>query len=109
MRLLMIPTTYLLLTVFKILEFDYGDAKVAGEFFALLKNDKELRATEVRNVIINDIKLFAQIKNREIGAYITKDRRSLPKFIEPLKQNKGLNFEFLDLSIPLKDWLGTLF
>lgn len=29
--------------------------------------------------------------------------------IKPLKENKGLNFEFLDLTIPLKDILGLLF
>lgn len=103
------PDNLLELNCFQILEYDYGDAKIAGEFFASLKNDEELRAAEVRNVIINDIKLFAQIKNREIGAFITKDRKSLSKFIEPLKRDKGLSFEFVDLSVPLKDWLGTLF
>ena len=60
-------------------------------------------------MIINDLKLFAQIKNRGIGAFITKDRRALSQMIEPLKKNKGLNFEYLDLTEPLKKARNTLF
>ena len=33
----------------------------------------------------------------------------IPKMITPLKENKNLNFEYLDLTIPLKDKLGLLF
>ena len=29
--------------------------------------------------------------------------------IDPLKANKGLNFEFYDLTVPIKDILGLLF
>lgn len=60
-------------------------------------------------MIINDLKLFAQIQNRGIDAFITKDRKSLPKMIDPLKANKELNFEFFDLTVPIKDVLGLLF
>ena len=103
------PDNLLALNCFQLLEFDYGDAKIAGEYFASLKNDEELRDSEVRKVIINDLKLFAQIKNREIAAFITKDRKALSQMIEPLRKNKGLNFEYLDLTIPLKDKLNKLF
>lgn len=103
------PDNLLALNVFQLLEFDYGDAKLSGEFYNFLKNDSELRNIEDRKVIINDLKLFAQIQNREIDAFITKDRKALPKMIEPLKENKGLSFEFLDLTIPLKNKLGRLF
>jgi len=102
------PDHLLALKSFQILEFDYGDAKIAGEFFASLKGDTELRETEERKVIINDLKLFAQIKNRGIDSFITKDRKALSKMIAPLR-SLGLEFEFLDLSIPLKDHLGRLF
>lgn len=102
------PDNLLSLNSFQLLEFDYGDAKIAGEFFAHLKEDTELRKTEERKVIINDLKLFAQIHNRGIDAFITKDRNALPKMILPLK-NKGLNFQYLDLTIPLKEKLGRLF
>lgn len=103
------PDNLLALNSFQLLEFDYGDAKISGEYFAFLKDDDSLREIEERKVIINDLKLFAQIKNREIDAFITKDRKALPKMIEPLRQNKGLHFEYIDLTIPLADRLGILF
>lgn len=103
------PDNLLSLNTFRLLEFDYADAKIAGDFFAELKGNENLRETEQRKVIINDIKLFAQIKNREIDAYITKDRKSLSKIIEPLKKSHNLNFEFIDLSVSLNDKLGRLF
>ena len=103
------PDNLLALNSFQILEFDYGDAKISGDYFAFLKDDPELRSLESRKVIINDLKLFAQIQNRGIDAFITKDRKAFSKMINPLKENKGLSFEFLDLTIPLKDRLGLLF
>ena len=103
------PDNLLALNAFRILEFDYLDAKIAGSFFAELKDSEELRALEERKVIINDIKLFAQIHNRKIDAYITKDRKSLGKMIKPLEKSHNLKFVFIDLSVPLNDKLGRLF
>jgi predicted nucleic acid-binding protein len=103
------PDNLLSLNVFRLLEFDYADAKIAGNFFAELKSNEDLRGSEQRKVIINDIKLFAQIHNRRIDAYITKDKKSLGKMIEPLKNSHNLKFEFIDLSISLNDKLGRLF
>jgi hypothetical protein len=103
------PDDLLSLKVFRLLEFDYADAKIAGNFFAELKGNEDLRESEQRKVIINDIKLFAQIHNRRIDAYITKDKKSLGKMIEPLKNSHNLKFEFIDLSISLNDKLGRLF
>lgn len=103
------PDNLLSLNVFRLLEFDYADAKIAGSFFAELKENDELRKSEQRKVIINDIKIFAQIQNRKIDAYITKDRKSLSKMIEPLGKSHNLKFEFIDLAIPLNDKLGRLF
>src|SRR5690606_30474 len=40
------PDNLLALNSFQLLEFDYMDAKVAGEFFALLKDDIDLRKIE---------------------------------------------------------------
>ena len=102
------PDHLLALNTFQLLEFDYGDAKVAGDFFAYLKEDKDLRNIEERKVIINDLKIFAQIHNRKIDAFITKDRKALSKMIKPLK-DKGLNFQYLDLTVPLNEQLGELF
>ena len=103
------PDNLLALNSFQILEFDYGDAKISGYFFSFLKDNKELRRVEARNVIINDLKLFAQIHNRGIDAFITKDNEALNKMINPLKQHKGLKFEYLDLTIPLHQKLGRFF
>ncbi|MBX3295641.1 MAG: hypothetical protein KF762_08005 [Acidobacteria bacterium] len=103
------PDNLLALKAFQLLEFDYLDAKIAGDYFAFLKNDPELRQSEERKVIINDLKLFAQIKNREIDAFISKDRRALTRMIEPLRLHRGLSFEFIDLSDPLSAYLGKLF
>ena len=102
------PDNLLALNAFQLLEFDYGDAKIAGQFFAHLKEDTELRNIEERKVIINDLKLFAQIHNREIDAFISKDRKALSKMIKPLK-NQGLSFQYLDLTVPLNEKLGKLF
>lgn len=78
-------------------------------FFAELKDNKDLREVEQRKVIVNDIKLFAQIQNRKIDAYVTKDRKSLEKMITPLSKSKNLKFEFIDLAIPINEKLGKLF
>ena len=85
------PDNLLGLNTFKILEFDYGDAKLAGEYYSCLKDNRDVRDNEKRAIIINDLKIFAQIK-------------ALNKMIQPLKENKGLNFNYMDLSIPLNEW-----
>lgn len=103
------PDNLLSLNVFRLLEFDYADAKIAGSFFSELKGNDDLRESEQRKVIVNDIKLFSQIHNRKIDAYITKDRKSLNKMIKPLGKSHNLKFNFIDLSIPLNDKLGRLF
>jgi predicted nucleic acid-binding protein len=102
------PDNLLSLNVFRLLEFDYADAKLAGNFFAVLKSNEEIRESEQRKVIINDIKLFAQIQNRQIDAFITKDRKLL-KMVDPLKKSHNLKFEFIDLSIDINSNLGRLF
>jgi predicted nucleic acid-binding protein len=103
------PDNLLALNAFQILEFDYNDAKTAGEYFAFLKDDSELRNDESRKVIINDLKLFAQINNRGIHAFITKDRKALKSMIEPLVRHKGLSFEYLDLTLKLSGKQFDLF
>jgi len=103
------PDNLLTLNTFRLLEFDYQDAKISGDFTNELLKLKPLRDIEFRKVVINDVKLFAQIKNRKIDAYITKDRSSLNKMIEHLNQSHLLRFEFIDLAVPLNDKLGRLF
>ena len=80
------PDSLLKLGNFRLLEFDYKDAKTSGGFFAKLKGDKGLREYEPRKVIINDLKLLGQIHNREIDAFITKDKKLLKTMITPFEK-----------------------
>ena len=103
------PDNLLGLNTFHILEFDYSDAKTSGLFYSLLKDKKEVRDSFDRKVIINDIKLFAQIHNRKIDAFITKDQKALSKMIMPLNEMAAINFQYIDLSVPVNEFLGELF
>lgn len=93
----------------KIIPFDFFDGKTAGEFHSILLNHKEKVADIERNVIKDDCKLMAQLFNRNIHAYITKDRKSFNQIIGPIKTSKSFEIELLDLEIPLKDFKGELF
>lgn len=103
------PENLLSLNAFRLLEFDFSDAKFSGEFLLSLKGLGKFGDFGERKVVINDIKLFAQIHNRNIDAYITKDRKSFKKMIEPLKEAFQLKFEVIDLTTPLNSKLGRLF
>ena len=103
------PENLLSLNSFRLLEFDFSDAKYSGEFLALLKEIGKFGDFGERKVVINDLKLFAQIYNRKIDAYITKDRKSFKKMIEPLKQEFNFKFEAIDLTTALNAKLGRLF
>ncbi len=102
------PINLLALQTFKILEFDFEDARTSGKFTNLILQNSEIREIEKRSVVINDIKLIAQVHNREIDAYISKDRKSFSKIIENLKKETDLNFIFIDLTVPKNEFLGEL-
>jgi hypothetical protein len=52
---------------------------------------------------------MAQLFNRNIQGYITKDRKSFSQIIAPIQASKKFEMELLDLEIPLKDFKGELF
>lgn len=93
----------------KIIPFDFFDGKTAGEFHSILINNKEHVADIERNVIKDDCKLIAQIFNRNIGAYITKDKKSFGQIFMPIQKEKVFSIKLLDLEIPLKDFTCELF
>lgn len=93
---------------FRLLEFDYMDAKYSGEFYKSLENSGKISDFgDSRNIVINDIKLFAQIYHRKIDAYITKDENSLKKTIPKLQECfKDFKITPINLSKPLHESLG---
>ena len=93
----------------KIIPFDFFDGKTAGAFHSILINNKEQVSNTERNVIKDDCKLIAQIFNRNIQGYITKDKKSFGQIIQPITRSKGFNIDLLDLEIPLKNFKGELF
>lgn len=103
------PINLLSLNTFRLLEFDYQDAKLSGELFRILKDNTSAREATERKVIINDLKLFAQIQCRGIDSFISKDVKAYSKFYTPLKEKGKINFIYFDLAIPLNELRGTLF
>jgi predicted nucleic acid-binding protein len=93
----------------KIIPFDFFDGKTSGEFHSILISNKQHVASIERNVIKDDCKLIAQLFNRKIEGYITKDKKSFGQIIQPIIQTRGFNIELLDLEIPLHKYKGELF
>ena len=101
--------TNLPLKTMKIIPFDFFDGKTASEFHSILLNNKAQLHDIERNFVKDDCKLIAQIFNRKLDAYITKDRKSFNQIINPLLQEKNFKLELIDLAIPLNEYKGELF
>lgn len=89
--------------------FDFRDAATAGIFHKELMGNKTNVAGYNRRIIANDVKILAQIKNREIQAIISKDLESLASYVNPLKNSNLLNVRFIDMNKRLNEQLGELF
>jgi len=97
------------LKTMKIIPFDYFDGKTAGEFYSILLNLNKQQLDREKNVVKDDCKLIAQIYNRKLDAYISKDRKSFSQIINPLMKEKSFEVELLDLAISLNTYKGELF
>jgi predicted nucleic acid-binding protein len=97
------------LKMMKIIPFDFFDGKTAGEFHSILLEQKNKTVDIDRNVVKDDCKLIAQIFNRKIEGYITKDRKSFGQIIKPITEIRGFFIELIDFSFSLKEYKGELF
>jgi predicted nucleic acid-binding protein len=93
----------------RIIPFDFFDGRTAGECHSILLEQRELIKGMDRDAIKDDCKLIAQIFNRSIEGYITKDQKSFERIIKPIQERKQHSLIFIDLTIPLKNFIGTLF
>jgi len=96
------------LKTFKIIDFNYMDALISGQYANLLKGKKKL-SKNGRSIVINDIKLLAQLNNRKIEGIVTNEQNMKSKIIDPLRKNHQLQCMFIDFTRPLNEFLGTLF
>ena len=97
------------LKMMKIIPFDYFDGKTAGEFHSILLEQKNKIRDIDRNVVKDDCKLIAQLYNRKIEGYITKDRKSFVQIIKPITEIIGFSIKVIDFSLPLNEFKGELF
>lgn len=97
------------LKTMRIIPFDFFDGQTAGECHSILLEHRESVKGHDRDAIKDDCKLIAQICNRKIEGYITKDQKSYESIIKPIVDRKRHSLVFIDLSIPLKNFTGTLF
>jgi len=95
----------------QIVPFNVNHARRAGEFARVAfqhKHKGDLIVKE-RLIIPNDTKLFAQADCIEtVEFYLSSDLESL-KVYNSFKNELIPNFQFVDLNVPLKEFLGLLF
>lgn len=93
-----------------ILPFNINHAITAGEMHKACNVKQIRKETETkRDVIINDIKMFAQA-HQEIGIdyFVTADSSAI-KYYNKIKEETPLSFDFVDISKPLSEYTRTLF
>jgi len=99
------------LKTLQVIPFNINHAQKAGEFARILFDQKNQLEDQIkiRAIIPNDAKLFAQAElEKNITHYLTSDRRS-EGMIQILKSRLKLNFDFIDMSIPVHQTFNQLF
>ena len=94
---------HLPLSKMRIVPFDFDDAKTAGEYHNIIKQDKiDVTGLGInRQSIKDDCKILSQITNRQIEGYITKDKKSFSTIFDPILKHSGHQLKLIDLSINL--------
>ena len=94
----------------RIVPFDFEDAKTAGEYHNIIKQDKlDLSGLGInRQLIKDDCKILSQITNRKIEGYITKDKKSFSTIINPILKHSGHVLKLIDLSINFSTYKNEL-
>lgn len=89
--------------------FDFLDGIAAGQFHKEIKGNSNNIPDYNRRIIANDVKIFAQIKTKNIDAIISKDINSIKQYLTPLTNLNLIDVKFIDLNTPLNQALGQLF
>jgi len=94
----------------RIVPFDFEDAKTAGEYHNIIKQDKlDLSGLGInRQLIKDDCNILSQITNRKIEGYITKDKKSFSTIINPILKHSGHVLKLIDLSINFSTYKNEL-
>ena len=92
--------------------FDVRDGIKAGQIWDFVHREKlGKNSGNSRDAVKDDCKLFAQICNRKIDAFISKDRKAYNTYVLPIQNSQVLDcrFDFIDLTNPRSQYLGQLF
>jgi hypothetical protein len=93
----------------QILPFSLKHAERTGKLARIVFQNKGKLNLNVRNIIPNDTKLFAQADyEASIGYYLSADEESL-KIYDLLKREASIDFKFLNLKEPHTQNFGSLF
>lgn len=94
------------LSSMRIVPFNFDHAKRSSEMARIVK---PIRENIERNIVINDIKMFAQADvSKDIAFYASADAKSF-KIYDKIKGNLSLNFEFINIRNPYTTELNCLF
>ena len=88
---------------FKVLPFNYQEAKRAGELARIIFDKRKNNEIELKDraIIPNDVKLFAQADvSKNIEYYLSSDEESF-KIYNISKDETDINFHFISLKTPI--------
>lgn len=94
----------------QIIPFNIFHAERSGELMGAILEEKEKKTDKIkdRNIVINDVKMFAQADlDNAIDFFVSSDVRAVSKF-SFLKDRCGVRFKYIDINIPHNEVFGIL-